>query len=102
MVTVDQKTENLKKAQARLAEMRATGEEIIVRRTPAERLEANPTSLRRAIDAKCFDCIGADDDPCYQWRIGNCGVPGCPLYAVRPYQSQYGKPVPASLKAVDD
>ena len=67
------------------------------RRTPLEKLADSPSSLRFAVTAKCYECVGQDSDPCWQWRVGNCGVTLCPLYAVRPHQGQVGRPTPASL-----
>ena len=64
---------------------------------PIERAKRNPKSLRAAIDAKCWDCEGGDADPAPHWRIGNCVCPDCPLYPVRPYQYNAGKPMPAVL-----
>jgi hypothetical protein len=53
---------------------------------PIEKAMRNPTSLRLAINAKCYDCEGRDADPNVRQRIGDCRVPKCPLYPVRPYQ----------------
>ena len=65
---------------------------------PLERLEKNPKSLRMAINAQCYLCIGEDYDPHYRWRIGNCEVTYCPLYSVRPHQKHFNTPVPKILK----
>ena len=67
------------------------------RRTPIEKLADNPASLRMAVTAKCYDCIGQDADPAWRWRIGNCGCPACPLFAVRPHQSLAGRPEPVAI-----
>lgn len=64
---------------------------------PIERSNRNPTSLRYAINAKCFECQGFGADPAPSWRIGNCEIPRCPLYKVRPFQEHYGKPIPKAL-----
>ena len=75
---------------------------------PIERAKRNPKSLRLAINANCWDCQGRDADPAPRWRIGNCEIPHCPLYPVRPYQSRYGTPMPdymrplGSYSAVED
>jgi len=90
----------LRKAQARLAEMRARGEKP-ERIDPLERAKRNPTSLRHAINAKCWDCIGGDADPSPRWCIGNCEIPACPLWNVRPYQTYRGRPVPVHLRSGD-
>lgn len=48
--------------------------------TPAEKAEANPKSLRAAINAKCWDC-------CCQSRteVGLCESETCPLWNLRPW-----------------
>lgn len=42
-------------------------------------------SLRNAVDAKCKDCV-YDKAERGTWReqVAGCGVPSCPLHAVRP------------------
>lgn len=68
--------------------MRARREagEIIIRRTALEKAAENPRSLRLAVNAKCFDCVGQDSDPGFRDRIRTCPVSRCPLNPVRPYQ----------------
>ena len=88
--------ENLKLAQERKKELYERGE--IERLTPIQRAAKNPTSLRMAINAKCWDCEGGAADSSVQWRIGNCVVPDCPLYPVRPYRSFKGRPTPHGLR----
>ena len=66
--------------------------------SPIEKLRANPKSLRASINAKCFDCMGQDSDPAVKWRIGNCEIPDCPLYNVRPYQDNTLRAMPAVLR----
>lgn len=83
----------LERARQRQAEMRAAGI-APRRRNPIEKAQANPASLRAAIDAKCFDCEGGDADPRVQWRIANCVCPDCPLYPVRPHQRLFGADMP--------
>ncbi len=65
---------------------------------PMKRATANPKSLRRAIDAKCWDCQGQASDPAPRWRIGNCEMDDCPLYSVRPYQDNLSRAMPAVLR----
>ncbi len=71
---------------------------------PIQKVKKNPKSLRAAINGKCYECEGEDADPAFRWRIGNCAVGiGCPLYGLRPYQNQLGKPTPRSLRvSIDD
>lgn len=78
-----QKT-RLEMARLKQAELRARGE--LVRLNPIDKAKANPTSLRLAITAKCYDCEGQDADPGVRQRIGTCGIKTCPLWPVRPWQ----------------
>lgn len=70
--------------EARAAKL-AAGEPI-ERLEPDEKARRNPTSLRLAINAKCWDCQGGKADPGIRERIANCGVERCSLHPVRPYQ----------------
>lgn len=48
---------------------------------PIEKAKANPKSLRRAINAKCYDCA------CFQRvEVTKCQAKDCPLHALRPWQ----------------
>ena len=69
---------------------------------PIERAKTEPKSLRRAINAKCYECQGEDADPSWQWRVGNCEIPDCPLWPHRPYQKQKGLPTPARLRLIGE
>jgi hypothetical protein len=71
---------------AALQAWREAGGQPGPRRNPIEKAADNPTSLRLAVNAKCYDCIGQDADPHWQRRVGTCGCTTCPLHAVRPYQ----------------
>lgn len=51
------------------------------RKTPFDKLALAPTSLRAAINAKCYECVGEDIK-----EIKYCSAMRCPLHAVRPYQ----------------
>jgi hypothetical protein len=75
----------LQRAKARRAELRAAGVSLAPV-DPLTKARANPTSLRLAINAKCYDCGGQDADPGWHDRIRHCAVPGCSLYPVRPFQ----------------
>jgi len=70
-------------------------------KSDAEKLKDKPTSLRLAITCKCRDCEGTVD-PHPKWRIGNCLVPTCPLFHLRPYQEQAGDPMPDALSGTYD
>jgi hypothetical protein len=70
-----------------LREWRESGGQIGPRRDPIEKAAANPTSLRLAINAKCYDCVGQDADPAWQRRVRECDCQACSLLAVRPYQT---------------
>lgn len=53
------------------------------RRTPTEVWEENKTSLRKSINAYCYDCSGFNIT-----EIKKCQVKKCPLWQVRPYQNK--------------
>ena len=65
--------------------------------SPTERAKKSPKSMRAAVNAYCYTCEGEDADPKWQWRVGNCTIPACPLYGFRPHQSLKGTPVPPSV-----
>jgi hypothetical protein len=72
-------------------------------RDPIQQALRQPKSLRLAIKAKCYDCEGQNADPEWAWRIGNCIIPDCPLYLVRPfragtYRATEGDPIPEQLR----
>jgi hypothetical protein len=51
-------------------------------KTPIEKAKADPKSLRKAIDAKCWDCSMR------QWaEVTHCQVFSCPLHSLRPRQN---------------
>lgn len=54
------------------------------RKSPLEKALEQPTSLRLAINAKCYDC-GYDHEDVGSWRdqIRYCPSTDCPLYPVR-------------------
>lgn len=59
----------------------AAGE--IKRRNPMEKALDNPKSMRAAINANCWDCVGQDN-----WvnRTRECDIKKCPFWAMRPHQ----------------
>lgn len=57
------------------------------RKNPIERAKEDPGSLRKAITAKCYECVGMDGDPNFRDTIRTCTGYSCPLYPVRPYQN---------------
>jgi hypothetical protein len=91
----------LEKARQARKEMQEAGIPVKVK-NPLEKLADKPQSLRRAIDAKCYQCEGEDADPAVKWRIGNCLCDDCALYMVRPYQRLKGTPTPKSLVSSSD
>lgn len=61
--------------------------ETIERLNPAEKARRNPNSLRLAINAKCFDCVGgANADAGFRRCIRECPSTKCALHTVRPFQ----------------
>lgn len=74
-------------ANAKKAEMLAAGIPV-ERLSPIEKALRNPTSLRLAINGKCWDCCGAGADGIAFTKetIRQCMVRDCTLRPVRPYQ----------------
>lgn len=58
------------------------------RRNPAEVLADNPTSIRKAINAMCYDCCGME---LHVPRTRYCRHFTCPLWNVRPYSKNITK-----------
>ena len=73
-------------AQQKRREMVEAGIKI-EQKNPSEKARDNPTSLRAAINGKCFECEGSGADPGWKQRIGSCTLKDtCSLWPVRPYQ----------------
>lgn len=78
------------KAREKLAEMRAAGWKP-THLSPVEAAEAKPTSLKLAIRAHCYTCVGEDADPGYKARVRDCSVTRCALHRHRPWQDHTGR-----------
>ena len=74
-------------ANAKKAEMLAAGVPI-ERLSPIEKARRTPSSLRLAINGKCWDCCGAGADGIGFTKdsIHLCKAADCTLWPVRPYQ----------------
>ncbi len=48
---------------------------------PMEKAKRHPTSLRMAINAKCYDCCGFS-----RKEVTLCEMMDCPLWQLRPWQ----------------
>lgn len=63
---------------------------ITIENNLIRKAKANPTSLKKAIGAFCFHCMGGTEDemPDPGWKnfIKDCTAPACPLYPHRPYK----------------
>jgi hypothetical protein len=66
--------------------------------TPIQKARANPNSLRKAITAFCFECVGGDGEPGARNHVRDCTAKGCPLFRVRPWQKQQIERNPAEVK----
>lgn len=55
------------------------------RRTPLQRAQDNPGSMRLAIDAMCFQCQddGMNTPHVTKGRVRDCSTEKCPLWHVR-------------------
>lgn len=57
------------------------------RLSPMEKHRLDPNSLRKALNAHCFMCMGGGDDGGWRKMIANCTSERiCPLWPLRPYQ----------------
>lgn len=78
----------LQKAHAALAERRLAGD-LSPRLDPIAKARANPRSLRLAVTAKCFECMGGGEDTGTRKLIRACTSGAtCQLHPVRPYQAK--------------
>ena len=68
----------LKKAQEKRAEMKEKG---IKPKTWTQKAKENPKSMRAAVNAKCFDCMGFQ-----RAEVAKCTHLECSLYDFRPYK----------------
>ena len=55
-------------------------------KTPLEKAEEDPGSMRKAINAKCYECVYDPVGGSGSWRdqVRACGSKSCPLYSVKP------------------
>jgi hypothetical protein len=79
----------LAKGQERMRELRESGWKP-VHRNPVEQAQANPKSLKAAIKAFCWECVGANADPGAKFRVRDCTVTRCALHPHRPWQNAKG------------
>jgi hypothetical protein len=78
----------LELARKKRKEMIEAGEKV-ERLDPIQKAAQKPGSLRLAVNAKCWDCVGAGADPNPRGLIRDCTCgSSCPLYSVRPYQAK--------------
>ena len=59
--------------------------EATVSLNPLQKAKQNPTSLRLAVNAMCYQCMGAVGQES-KTDIRNCTSFKCPLHTTRPYQ----------------
>jgi hypothetical protein len=79
----NKKLDALQKARDARMKMRESGEASTTRRSPREIWEADKTSLRKAVNAGCYDCCGGEN---YINRIRYCNLfDKCSFWYVRPY-----------------
>lgn len=53
---------------------------------PLEKARAEPKSMRKAITAFCYECMGGDGEPGARGFVRDCTAPQCALYPLRPWQ----------------
>lgn len=54
--------------------------------SPVNKALADPKSLRKAVTAFCYECVGGDGEPGARIHVRNCTAPKCPLFQNRPWQ----------------
>jgi len=88
----------LDKARQAMIEKRAAGELQYL--NPIQKAARNPESLRKAVNGKCWECVGGVNAI---REISHCTAWGCPLWPVRPYRNNspdsYGKTERAAVVA---
>lgn len=59
--------------------------DVPIKLNPLQKAERNPQSLRFAVNAMCYQCMGAVGQES-KTDIRNCTSTKCPLHNLRPYQ----------------
>lgn len=85
----------LDKARIRKNELKSLGK--LGRLSPFEKVKASPKSLRKAVTAFCYECMGGDGEQGARGHVRNCTAKQCPLYHVRPWQTQETAEAPESV-----
>ena len=80
-IAVAIKPDALTKARAE-RQLRRDAGEVDKRRNPKEAWEDDKKSMRKAINANCFDCCGEEN---YTKRIRYCDLFKCSFWMLRPY-----------------
>ena len=85
------KNAGLEKARQKTREMREAGLDV-ERKNPMIKAKEDPTSLRKAINGFCYNCMGGlidgSCDPNWRKDITNCTSWDCSLRPVRPFQKK--------------
>ena len=54
---------------------------------PMQKAQQNPESLRKAVNAACYDCVGGSHTLNWREEVRNCPLQQkCPLWNVRQYK----------------
>lgn len=83
-MTAIQASNALAEARKAIQKRKALG--LAAFKNPIEKSKENPDSLRKAITAKCYECVGMEGDSNYRESIRSCKSYSCPLHVLRPYQ----------------
>lgn len=86
---MDLMKEMRERAQESMRERMSQG--LSATKSPREKHEEQPLSLRKAITAKCYECMGDGGEPGWRKLIQECCAIRCPLHSVRPYQKKDDK-----------
>lgn len=69
-------------------QLRRESGEVDKRRNPLEVHLDDPKSMRKAINANCYDCCGQEN---HQKRIKYCNIFDCTFWMLRPYSKNISK-----------
>lgn len=78
------KNKKLEEGRQRFLQLRKEGKVTVEYLNPIEKANKHPTSLKKAVAAMCYDCMGRETS--YRADIRTCAALECPLFGHRPYK----------------
>lgn len=80
---------SLNRANAQLNRLKSLG--MLKKASPLAKAQADPKSLRKAVNLFCYECMGGDGEPNAKGHVRNCTSLKCPLFNHRPWQAKGGE-----------